>query len=151
MKYVSILFLLLVGATGCGDKVAPEERVTTSILQAKEWIDGKWGLVGISGGYREYVSVEPGPKPPAPNPKESSLQLIISNGRMTVIDKGKPTIQVNFEITPTSYGLRFKTNAPPEVGRWYLLDSDMKLSRNKLFLDTGIAHDLLGYHFERVE
>jgi len=147
MKYVSILFLLLLGATGCRDKVAPDERVATSIQQADAWIDGKWGLVGISG----YVSVQPDPKPPAPKSEDAGLQLIISNGRMTVLDKGKPTIHVNFEITPTSYGLRFKTNAPPEVGRWYLLDSDLKLSRNKLYLDTGISHDSPGYAFERIE
>lgn len=150
MRYVTvrILFLLLLGATSCRDKVAPDERVATNTLQANEWIDGKWGLVSISGG---YVSFKPGPKPPAPKPKESGLQLIINNGRMMVLDKGKPTIHVNFEITPTSYGLRFKTKARPEVGRWYLLDSDLKLSRNELFLDTGISHDSPGYAFERIE
>ncbi len=49
MRYVtvSILFLLLLGGMSCRDKVAPDERVATSIPQANAWIDGKWGLVSI--------------------------------------------------------------------------------------------------------
>lgn len=148
MRNVIVLFLLILGSIGCADKVAPEEQGTTSTLQAKEWIDGKWDLVGISGG---YVSVQPNPNPPAPGPKEFVLQLTMKNGRMIVVDKGKKTIQVGFEIVQTAYGLRFKTNVPPQDDRWYLRDSGLKISRNKLFLDTGIAHDSFGYYFERIE
>ncbi len=102
-------------------------------------IPTKAGIVMMKTDFQQY-------NPPIPN-----VQLLVNNNRITVIQNGKQIDQVNFEIIKMPGYLQLKTKAQPRADNWYVRDPSLQVSRNRLFLDTGVATDLPAFSFERIK
>jgi hypothetical protein len=132
-----VLILLAFVVISCDKAVLPEEYdPNTEVSQAREWIDGKWKLTAV------FAMI---PNPPVPN-----VQLVISNNKISVIEDGQQIDQVEFELVQTLYSLQLKTTTQPKETNFYVGNSTLKISKDKLFLDRGMPVDLPGYEFLRV-
>lgn len=129
----NLLALFLIVSTSCQDTVSP----TDNLNQAQKWIKGKWNLTAVSG-----MMI---------NPTVPNVQLIVNNDQIILIQAGKQTDQVNFEIVETDYNLQLKTNAQLREDNWYVRDPALRISKNRMLLDAGMATDGPGFTFERVE
>lgn len=129
----SLLLLMALEATSCSDTVSP----TTDVSQAKKWFIGKWSLVAVSSML---------PNPPVPN-----VQLFVSDNQVSVVQDGKQIDKVNYEISQTAYDLQLKTDAQPRKDNWYVRNPALRMSKNRMLLDAGMATDGPGFTFERVK
>ena len=143
MKNIILCLLLLTvfGVTGCKKttEVDPEgdpRRVYTQELQqAQLWLPGKWKLVKVSAMV---------PNPPVPN-----VGLVIGAKQISLIQDGVQTDKVDFEVVKTE-GIMIKTNAQPRGDNWYIRNPVLYINKNRMFLDLGMAQDLPGYEFVKV-
>lgn len=134
MRYIiSTLLLVALGTTSCSEAVSP----TTNLNQAKKWFNGKWNLVAVSTMVL--------------NPAVPDVQLVVSGAQVAVIQDGKQIDKVNFEIVETAYNLQLKTDAQPREDNWYVRNPTLKISKNRMLLDAGMAADGPGFTFERLE
>lgn len=131
MKPILICLLIAISFLGCHDSVSP----TDSLGQANKWIIGKWRLTSVSAMVL--------------NPKVPDVQLLIDSKRITLIQDGKQTDHVTFEIIKTAYDLQLRTSVRPRADNWYIRNPALRLSKNQMFLDTGMANDGPGFNFER--
>ena len=129
----NLLLLFLTVFTSCNDPVS----LTDNLNQAKKWVNGKWNLTAVSAMVL--------------NPVVPNVQLVVGNNQIIVIQDGKQTDQVNFDIVKTAYTLQLKTNAQPRADNWYVRDPALQISKNRMLLDAGMAIDGPGFTFERVE
>lgn len=143
MKLISarLLLLLIVSVMGCRDTIAPNESqsissYTTDLKQARKWFAGRWQLIAVTASIH--------------NPAVADVQLVISNNQIAVVRDGQQIDNVTFDIEQTSYGLLLKTSAQPKQDNWYVRNPTLQIARNRLFLDTGIAQDLPGFTFVRI-
>ncbi|GAB2550455.1 hypothetical protein [Spirosoma aerophilum] len=145
MRLIGIQFslLILVLLAGCHPSVTPEESETADytytedLSRLKHGLNGKWTLIDVTAMI--------------PNPAIPNVQLVVANNRITVIQDEKQIDQVSFEIIKTQNYLYLKTTAQPGKDNWYVRNPGLRVSSNRLFLDTGMATDLPGYMFKRIE
>lgn len=137
----TLLFLLVIVSTNCQHTVSPEssdtvdQNYTTDLNQGRKWFEGKWKLTTVSAMI--------------PSPTVPDVQLIVNKNQITLIQDGKQTDQVSFEIIQTPYDFQLKTNSQYQNG--YLGNSGLRISRNRLFIDKGMANDFPGFEFKRME
>ncbi|GAB3790528.1 hypothetical protein GCM10028818_60820 [Spirosoma horti] len=133
MKPTFVYLLLSILLFNCHNSVSP----TDSLGQANQWINGKWKLTAVSTMI--------------PNPTVPNVQLLIGGNQIILIQDGKQTDQVNFEIIKTVYDLQLRTSAQPRADNWYIRNPALRLSKNQMFLDAGMANDGPGFNFERAD
>ncbi|GAB3891095.1 hypothetical protein GCM10028803_02560 [Larkinella knui] len=137
-----LLLLFLLIAAGCHHTVPPEQNdpgdltYTDDLSQAQQWFEGKWKLTAVTAMV---------PNPPVPN-----VQLIVSNNQITVIQEGKQTDRVHFEIIKTTSTFQLKTDAQPREDNWYVRNPGLLVSSNRLFLNTE-GSDPSTFRFKRIE
>ena len=137
---LKLVLLSILLCTGCTNSISPSEDYTTNLEQAKKWFTGKWQLTKASS---QTIN---------PNPSIPDVQLIIvGSSQVAVIENGQEMDRVNFQIVETPYNLQLITNAQPRSNNWYVRNPALRISSNKLFLDTGMAVDLPNFEFERVK
>ena len=140
---LNLSIILLTVSASCRHSIAPEQNdtadynYTDDLNQAQTWFNGQWKLIAVSAMI---------PNPPVPN-----VQLVVTSNQITLVRDGKPIDQGHFEIIKTQNYIQLKTTVHPREDNWYIHDSGLRVSRNQLFLDTGMALDLPGYSFERVK
>ncbi|GAB4019676.1 hypothetical protein [Spirosoma koreense] len=129
----NLIFFLLLVPMSCQNTVSP----TNDLDQAREWFNGKWNMTAVSSMIL--------------NPTVPNVQLIVDNNQIVVIQDGKQTGLVDFEIMKTAYNLQLITNAQPRAANWYVRNPALQIARNRLFLDAGVAVDGPGFTFERIK
>ncbi|CCH02176.1 hypothetical protein FAES_4176 [Fibrella aestuarina BUZ 2] len=139
MQNVRVLFFLfcLSSLLSCHQAVTPPDAYTTDLVQAKVWFPGHWRLTKM------YTM---GSGSAVPN-----VQLIVTDDQqIRLVRDGKQTDLVSYKINETPYDFQLKTTAQPREDNWYLRDPSLRIAPNRLFLDTGMAGDLPGFLFERI-
>ena len=145
MKF-SVLILIVLFALGllsCHkaaqvDPVAyPLKEYTLDLQQAKRWIPGKWKLIKVAAMI--------------PNHTVPNVELIIDENRISLIQDGMQTDQVDYTLVKTAYGLLLKTNAQPRADNWYVRDPSLLINQNRMYFDLGRAQDLPAYEFSKVQ
>lgn len=139
---LSLLLLVTCGISSCHktDPVDPQayplKDYTLDLQQAKRWLPGKWKLKKVSAMILN---------PPVPN-----VELMIDENRISLIQDGRRTDQVDYTLVKTDSGLLLKTNAQPREDNWYVRDPSLQLNQNQMYLDLGRAQDLPAYEFSKL-
>lgn len=131
------LLTLTLAISSCHDQGLPDGEYTTNLRQANKLFQGTWKLTKIMAQI---------PNPPVPN-----VRIIVSGNQITLFKDSKQIDKVDYAIIKTDDYLQLKTNAKPELDNWYIRNGIIKISNNKIFLDTGMAYDAPGYTFEKVK
>ena len=135
---LKLLLLSILLFTGCTKSISPSEDYTTNLEQARKWFTGNWKLTRISSQNL--------------NPSIPDVQLIVvSSSQVAVIENGQEIDRVDFEIVEVPLNLQLRVNSQPRSSNQYVRSSSLRISKDKLFLDRGIAVDLPGFEFERVK
>ncbi|MGA0555344.1 hypothetical protein ACO2Q8_01750 [Larkinella sp. VNQ87] len=138
----SLLLWLLIIVAGCHHAMTPEQdnpgdlTYTDDLSQAQQWFNGRWELIAVTSMI--------------PNPPVPKVQLVVGNNQITVIQEGKQTDQVNFEMIKIATFFQIETNAQPREDNWYIRNPGLQISSNRLFLNTG-GSDPSTFRFRRID
>lgn len=131
--FVCVAFSL----AGCQKGVDPLEEHTQDVQQAKKWLPGRWKLI--------EVSVQTSTNPGVPN-----VNLVIDENQIRLIQNGRQTDEVDYEIVSVSNGLKINTNAQPRSDNWYIRNPSLYINKKRMFFDLGRAMDGPGFEFVKV-
>lgn len=130
---LSIMVCVIFSLLSCHQDVDPIKKHTQDVQEAKGWFLGRWKLVEV------VVQL--------PNPTIPNVNLVVNENQIELLQDGKRTDLVNYEITSINNGLRITTNAQPRENNWYVRDPSLYINKKRMFLDLGMASDGPGFEF----